>query len=87
MINTPATAEARSGRAELLPKLIDLVGRLHRAGVPLLAGSDLDGIPGGRAPETGPAREVQLLEAAGLSAAEAREAASPAALERWFRER
>jgi C-terminal processing protease CtpA/Prc len=45
--------------------------------VPLLAGSDLDGIPGGRAPETGPAREVQLLEAAGLSAAEAREAASP----------
>ena len=87
MINTPATAEARSGRAELMPKLIDLVGRLHRAGVPLLAGSDLDGIPGGRAPETGPAREVQLLEAAGLSAAEAREAASPAALERWFRER
>ena len=54
---------------------------------PLLAGSDLDGIPGGPAPETGPAREVQLLEAAGLSAAEAREAASPAALEPWFRER
>ena len=50
MINTPATAEARSGRAELMPKLIDLVGRLHRAGVPLLAASDLDWIPGGRAP-------------------------------------
>ena len=41
------------GRAGLMPKLIDLVGRLHRAGVPLLAGSDLDGIPAGRAPETG----------------------------------
>jgi hypothetical protein len=87
MIDAPATAEARSARAAVMPKLIDLVGRLHRAGVPLLVGSDLNGIAGGRAPETGPAREVQLLEAAGLSAAEAREAASPTALERWFRQR
>jgi imidazolonepropionase-like amidohydrolase len=83
-IETAATAEARSGRAAMLPRLLTLVGRLHRAGVPLLAGSDLDGIPRGPAPATGPAREVQLLEAAGLSAAEARNAASPAALERWF---
>jgi hypothetical protein len=87
MADTPATAEARSARAQMMPRLIDLVGRLHRAGVPLLAGSDLYGIPGGRAPETGPAREVQLLEAAGLSPTEARAAASPAALERWFRAR
>jgi imidazolonepropionase-like amidohydrolase len=87
MIDAPANAEARSARAAALPKLIELVGRLHRAGVPLLVGSDLNGIAGGPSPETGPAREMQLLEAAGLSAAEAREAASPAALERWFRER
>jgi hypothetical protein len=84
-ISMAATPELRAARAAVLPRLIALVGRLHKAGVPLLVGSDLVGIPGGPAPETGPAREIQLLEQAGLSAAEARAAASPEAVERWFR--
>lgn len=83
-ISMAATPELRAARAAVLPRLIALVGRLHKAGVPLLVGSDLAGIPGAPAPETGPSREIQLLEQAGLSAAEARAAASPEAVERWF---
>ncbi len=86
-INAAPTPELKKGRAEVMPKLLALVGRMHEAGVPMLAGSDLAGLAGAPAPEHGPAREVELLQAAGLSAAEARAAASPQALERWFARR
>jgi hypothetical protein len=86
MIDTPATAEARSGRAALMPKLIDLVGRLHRARVGLLAESDLNDLRWPRARDRPRARSA-ITRSSGLSAVEAREAASPATLERWFRER
>lgn len=83
-INSAGSSELRAARAALLPKLLELVGRLHKAGVPILAGSDLAGLEGAPAPETGPAREVELLQAAGLSREAAQEAASPEALARWF---
>jgi len=81
------TPEVREARARLLPELIKLTGRLHRAGVPLLTGSDLVGVPPGTAPRDGIAREVELLQAAGLRPAEARAASSAAALAEWFHPR
>jgi imidazolonepropionase-like amidohydrolase len=82
---TPDSALS-SARAAFLPKLLDLVGRMHRAGVPILAGSDLVGLDG--APEVwlGPAREIELLRAAGLTAEEASVAASARALLHWLSE-
>lgn len=82
-IQLPDSRAQRDARAALLPQLIALMGRLHRAGVPLLAGSDLDEVQGADA-ASGPAREVQLLEAAGLTHEAAMAAASPEALVRWF---
>jgi Amidohydrolase family len=86
-IGAAPSPELKQGRAAVLPKLQALVGRMHKAGIPILAGSDLVGLDGAPSPEQGPAREVELLQAAGLSAAEARAAASPQALERWFARR
>ena len=83
-ITTPDNPKTREARAALLPKLLQLIGRMHRAGIPLLVGSDLVGLPENVRPETGPAREIQLLEAAGLTHDEAITAASPEALRRWF---
>ena len=78
------TPEFRAGREALLPDLLDLVGRLHRAGVPLMVGSDLVALPDPRDPATGPERERALLAQAGLSAEEIAVAGSAAVLERWF---
>lgn len=83
-IQLPDSQAQRDARAALLPQLIALIGRLHRAGVPLLVGSDLDEVEGANA-AAGPAREVQLLEAAGLTHEAAMAAASPEALARWFK--
>ena len=83
-ITTPADAKVREERAALLPKLAALIGRMHRAGVPLLVGSDLAGVGEKVRGETGPAREIQLLTEAGLTRDEARAAGSPEALRRWF---
>ena len=44
-----------------MPRLLSLVGRLHAAGVPIHAGSDLVRLDGAPAPQMGPAREVELL--------------------------
>jgi imidazolonepropionase-like amidohydrolase len=83
-IDLAVTPELRAARRAVMPDLLDLVGRLHRAGVPLLAGSDLVGIPDGPKPWNGPEREIELLVNAGLSPAAARETASHRALEKWF---
>lgn len=83
-ISTPTDPKVREQRAALLPKLLQLIGRMHRAGIPMLAGSDLVGLGDQVRPETGPAREIQLLIDAGLTQEEARTAASPEALRRWF---
>lgn len=71
------------GRREVLRFQEELTVRLHRAGVPILAGSDFatrDWIP----PGSSLIDEVRLLEEAGLSPAEARAAASTN-IERWLR--
>jgi imidazolonepropionase-like amidohydrolase len=81
------TAEGRSARAAALPRLQRLVGRLHRAGVPILVGSDLVGLPGSIPQWAGSAREIELLVASGFTPEEASAAASPRALLDWFRPR
>lgn len=86
-IATAPTPEARAGRAAALPRLQRLVGRAHRAGIPILVGSDLVGLPGSLPPWAGPAREIELLVASGLTPQEASAAGSPRALLEWFRAR
>jgi imidazolonepropionase-like amidohydrolase len=71
------------GRREVLLFEEELTHRLHRAGVPILAGSDFatrDWIPPGRSL----LGEIKLLQTAGLSATEARAAASTN-IEAWLR--
>ncbi|MFC8454812.1 amidohydrolase family protein [Kitasatospora sp. NPDC057223] len=72
------TAAAR-GRAEAFGAAVESVGALHRAGVPVLAGTDANTQPGvPAAVEHGSSlhRELELLVEAGLSAAEALRAAT-----------
>jgi imidazolonepropionase-like amidohydrolase len=83
-IAVPADPKVREARAAMMPKLLQLIGRMHRAGIPLLVGSDLVGVRENVRSETGPEREIQLLMQAGLTEGEARAAADPGALRRWF---
>ena len=83
-ITTPDDPDVRAARAALLPKLLQLIGRLHRAGIPLLVGSDLVGLADDVRPEMGPNREIELLVQAGLTQEEALAAAAPETLRRWF---
>lgn len=70
-------------RAALLPDLVALVGRLHRAGVTIAAGTDVAGVAG--APPTWRAlrREIELLAAAGLTDSALRSATAPERLAAW----
>lgn len=79
-----ATDSLRVQRAALLPDLVALVGRIHRAGVQIAAGTDIAGVPG--APPTWRAlrRELELLTRAGLSAAAVRSATDPTRLDDWL---
>lgn len=83
-IAAASSEEARAGRAALMPRMLRLVGRLHDAGIPILAGSDLAGFEAVMRTQKGAAREVELLQEAGLSPEAARRAASPESLARWF---
>ena len=84
-VERPETEAGRSGRRRALAFLVELTGRMHRAGIPLLAGSDVS-TPGPRAVIPGPslAAELEWLERAGLSRAAARAAAGQN-VERWLR--
>lgn len=71
------------GRKEVLEFQKQLTLRLHKAGVPILAGSDFgtrDWVP----PGSTLINEIRMLEEAGLTPAEARAAASTN-VERWLR--
>jgi len=83
-IQSAPNAELKAARAAFLPELLDLVNRVHRAGIPILVGSDLADLEGAPMPWLGPAREIELLQAAGLSAAAAESAGSAEALLRWL---
>ncbi|MFL5580185.1 MAG: hypothetical protein ACJ8AO_07415 [Gemmatimonadaceae bacterium] len=84
-IATARTPAVREGRAALLPELVALTGRLHRAGVPLLVGTDVSGPEIPDRPGASVDRELELLRQAGIPDAAVREAASARRLAEWFR--
>jgi hypothetical protein len=70
-------------RRRVLAFLIELTGRLHRAGIPLLAGSDFASPDVPLVPGVSLLRELELLQQAGLSESEAR-AAAGTNVSRWL---
>ncbi|MEX1993207.1 MAG: amidohydrolase family protein [Steroidobacteraceae bacterium] len=70
-------------RRRVLAFLIELTGRLHKAGIPLLAGSDFVSPEVALVPGQSLLREIELLRQAGLSQTEAF-AAAGVNIERWF---
>jgi len=85
-VNLPADEESRRGRAAVLVFLEELTGRMHRAGITLLAGSDFARPSSGIVPGRATREEVELLIASGLTRAEATDAAS-GAIQRWVQKR
>ncbi len=75
-VDRPLTEAERAGRRAVLTFLLELTGRMHRAGIPLLAGSDVSTrAPENVVPGASLRTELEWLERAGLSPAEARAAA------------
>ena len=62
-----ANESERQSRQRVLDFLIELTGRMHRAGIVLLAGSDFDALDPGLMPGASLHTELELLEKAGLS--------------------
>ncbi len=73
-----STEEDRLGRQRVLDFLIELTGRMHRAGITLLAGSDFATPDSLLVPGPSIHMEIGLLESAGLSHKEAVTAAGTA---------
>lgn len=71
-----ASEQARAGRFRVLESQKQLVLRFHRAGIPILAGSDFADKDWTVRPGISLLEEIRLLEDAGLTPAEARAAAS-----------
>lgn len=82
-VNIPTDSAARAGRREALGSLVELTGRLHRAGIPIMAGTDLATRRADHQPGQSLLDEVEWLKKAGLSDIEARNAAS-ANVTRWL---
>ena len=80
------TPEERVGRQRVLDFLMELTGRMHRAGIVLLAGSDFATPDSLLAPGPSLHMEVALLERSGLAHDEAIAAASTA-VAAWLRDR
>ena len=70
-------------RVEALEFLKELTGRMYRAGIPILAGSDFASPEIGLVPGQSIEEEVQLLQEAGLTPADARNAAG-VNIARWL---
>ena len=82
-VNLPTDSAARAGRREALGFLVELTGRMHRAGIPILAGSDLATRRGDHRPGQSLLDEIEWLKKAGLSETDARKAASEN-ITRWL---
>lgn len=82
-VNLPPDSATRAGRREALEFLVELTGRMHRVGIPILAGTDLATRREDHRPGTSLLEEITWLEKAGLSESEARRAASDN-VRRWL---
>ena len=82
-VNLPADSAARRGRREALEFLVELTGRMHRAGIPIMAGTDIATRREDHRPGLSLLEEMQWLGRAGLSDTEARAAAS-VNISRWL---
>ena len=82
-VNLPTDSAARAGRREALGFLLELTGRMHRAGIPILAGTDLATRRADHQPGQSLLEEIEWLKKAGLSEADARKAASEN-IARWL---
>lgn len=82
-VNLPTDSAARAGRREALGFLVELTGRMHRAGIPIMAGTDLATRRGDHQPGQSLLEEIQWLRKAGLSETDARNAAS-VNITRWL---
>jgi hypothetical protein len=81
-----APEASKAGRQRVLDFQMQLTGRFHRAGVPILAGSDFAEKDWTAKPGQTLLEEIRLLEASGLSAEEARRAASTNIMT-WIRQK
>ena len=81
--DTGATEQSREGRLRSLEAQKRLVLRFHRAGIPILAGTDFADKDWTVVPGKALLEEMRLLEQAGLTPAEARAAASTNII-RWI---
>lgn len=82
-VNLPTDSAARAGRREALGFLVELTGRMHRAGIPIMAGTDLATRRADHRPGQSLLQEIQWLKKAGLSDIDARKAASDN-ITRWL---
>ena len=82
-VDRPQREDERAGRRRVLTFLVELTGRLHRAGIPLLAGSDVSVPESGMVPGPSLLEELAWLERCGLTPSEARTAASEN-IARWL---
>ena len=74
-VNLPADSAARTARRQALTFLVELTGRMHGAGIPIMAGSDIATRRSDHRPGFSLLEEIGWLEKAGLSDADAKRAA------------
>lgn len=86
LMATAQDSALRAGRARVLEFLIELTGRMYRAGIPILAGSDMALTELPIVPGASLERELVLLGRAGLPP-EAVRAAASTNIERWLQRR
>jgi imidazolonepropionase-like amidohydrolase len=84
LVRSAEDSTLRAGRARVLDFLIELTGRMYRAGIPILAGSDLALQELPIVPGVSLGRELELLARAGLPP-EAVRAAASTNIARWLR--
>lgn len=75
-VDLPPDTATRRLRRELIPFLLELTGRMYRAGIPIMAGSDIAAPRSDYRPGQALVGEMEWLRRAGLSEADVRRAAS-----------
>jgi imidazolonepropionase-like amidohydrolase len=82
-VNLPTDSTARAQRRAALPALVELTRKMYRAGIPIMAGTDIATIRSDWRPGQSLLEELRWLRQAGLSEADVQRAASTN-IERWL---